>query len=134
MINLLDLTCPMKESTNVIYALHLTELMARDSPVFIAHHKHETNATVDAISPPKLMHEDICTMALDNVLDRAPCSIGILINRGERQKSMKLSSYSVGILFLGGKDDREALILAKRMAQDPRVKLTNKYRIADERL
>ncbi|PPR96905.1 hypothetical protein GOBAR_AA23786 [Gossypium barbadense] len=91
MIDLLDLTCPMKESPNVIYALHLIELMARDSPVFIAHHKHETNTTVGgsfedilafyqyeqnnwglvtvnaftAISPPKLMHEDICTMALD---------------------------------------------------------------------
>ncbi|MBA0644890.1 hypothetical protein Goklo_013059 [Gossypium klotzschianum] len=59
-----------------------------------------------------------------SVLDRAPCSIGILIDRGERQKLMKLSSTFVGILFLGGKDDWEALMLAKRMAQDPRVKLT----------
>ncbi|TYI12713.1 hypothetical protein ES332_A08G007000v1 [Gossypium tomentosum] len=168
MIDLLDLTCPMKESPNVIYALHLIELMARDSPVFIAHHKHETNTTsannwglvtvnaFTAISPPKLMHEDICTMALDkqtsfiilpfhrkwsvngsveaennvvrnvncSVLDQSPCSVGILIDRGGRRIPMKSSSYSVGILFLGGKDDREALTLAKRMARDPRVKLT----------
>ncbi|MFQ6625245.1 hypothetical protein Gotur_006024, partial [Gossypium turneri] len=39
-----------------------------------------------------------------SVLDRSPCSVGILIDRG--------------------KDDREALTLAKRMARDPRVKLT----------
>ncbi|MFQ6625247.1 hypothetical protein Gotur_004614 [Gossypium turneri] len=133
MINLLDLICPMKESPNVIYALHLIELMARDSLVFIAHHKHETNATVGS------SFEDILTfyqyeqnnwglvteMVVNgsvkeennvarnvncSVLDRAPFSIGILIDRG--------------------KDDREAVMLAKRMAQDPRVKLTVIWLIA----
>ncbi|XP_040955133.1 cation/H(+) antiporter 4 [Gossypium hirsutum] len=185
MINLLDLTCPTRESPNVVYVLHLIELMARNSPVFIAHHNHESSTTTTksfekiipfyryegnnwglvtvnaftVITPRKLMHEDICTMALDKqtsfiilpfhrkwsidgsleeennvvrnlnctVLDQAPCSVGILIDRGRRQKPMKPSSpssCSIGMLFLGGKDDREALMLAKRMARGPRVKLT----------
>ncbi|XP_052490357.1 cation/H(+) antiporter 4 [Gossypium raimondii] len=185
MINLLDLTYPTRESPNVVYVLHLIELMARNSPVFIAHHNHESSTattksfekiipfyryegnnwglvTVNAftvITPRKLMHEDICMMALDKqtsfiilpfhrkwsidgsleeennvvrnlnctVLDQAPCSVGILIDRGRRQKPMKPSSpssCSIGMLFLGGKDDREALMLAKRMARGPRVKLT----------
>ncbi|MBA0795157.1 hypothetical protein Gohar_006057 [Gossypium harknessii] len=68
-----------------------------------------------------------------NILDQAPCSIGILIDRGRIQKSMKpssSSSFSIGMLFLGGNDDREALMLAKRMARDPRVKLTVIHLIA----
>ncbi|KAG4132132.1 hypothetical protein ERO13_D08G013450v2 [Gossypium hirsutum] len=191
MIYLLDLSCPTKESPNLVYVLHLIELRGRNSPVFIAHHNRETSTaassffeniipfyeyegnnwdlvTVNAfttITPLKLMHDDICTMALDkktsfiilpfhrkwsidgsleeennmvknlncNILDQAPCSIGILIDRGRIQKSMKpssSSSFSIGMLFLGGNDDREALVLAKRMARDPRVKLTVIHLIA----
>ncbi|MBA0853382.1 hypothetical protein Goshw_016637, partial [Gossypium schwendimanii] len=192
MIYLLDHSCPTKESPNVIYVLHLIELKGRNSPVFIAHHNQETSTaassffeniipfyeyegnnwdsvTVNAfttITPLKLMHDDICAMALDkqtsfiilpfhrkwsidgsleeennmvknlncNILDQAPCSIGILIDRGRIQKLMKpsssSSSFSIGMLFLGGNDDREALTLAKRMARDPRVKLTVIHLIA----
>ncbi|MBA0708361.1 hypothetical protein Golax_023492 [Gossypium laxum] len=191
MIYLLDHSFPTKESPNVVYVLHLIELRGRNSPVFIAHHNQETSTaassffeniipfyeyegnnwdsvTVNAfttITPLKLMHDDICTMALDkqtsfiilpfhrkwsidgsleeennmvknlncNILDQAPCSIGILIDRGRIQKLMKpssSSSFSIGMLFLGGNDDREALTLAKRMARDPRVKLTVIHLIA----
>ncbi|GMI74338.1 cation/H+ exchanger 4 [Hibiscus trionum] len=186
LIDVLDITCPTKESPNVVHALHLIELAGRDSPVFIAHHEnraadsfenivafnhYEQNnqglVTVNAftaISPPKLMHEDICNMVLNkqisfillpfhkkwsidgsieaentvirnlncNILDRAPCSIGILVDRRREPSLRRSSSYSIGMLFLGGKDDREALTLAKRMARDPRVKLTVIHFIADE--
>ncbi|TYJ20613.1 hypothetical protein E1A91_A08G007100v1 [Gossypium mustelinum] len=193
-IELLDLTCPTKESPQVVFALHIVELKGRDSPVFIAHQKNENSAlsslenifaynqyeqnnwdsvtvyAFTAISPPKLMHEDICTMALNkqtsfiilpfhrkfstdgsvenensmmrnvncSVLDRAPCSVGILIDRGvddRGKKTLKTSSRmptcSIGMLFIGGKDDREALTLAKRMARDPQVNLTVIRLIAD---
>ncbi|KAL1155207.1 hypothetical protein V6Z11_A08G008600, partial [Gossypium hirsutum] len=191
MICLLDLTCSTNESPNAVYVIHLIELRGRNSPVFIAHHNQETSTatssffeniipfyeyegnnwdlvTVKAftiITPPKLMHDDICTMALDkqtsfiilpfhrkwsidgsleeennvvrnlncNVLDQAPCSVGILIDCGRIQKLLKQSSsssFSIGMLFLGGKDDREALTLARRMARDPRVKLTVIHLIA----
>ncbi|GMI94768.1 cation/H+ exchanger 4 [Hibiscus trionum] len=176
LIDVLDITCPTKESPNIVYALHLIELVGRDSPVFIDHNENQSMGsfkniidfnryeqnnqglvrvnTFTAISPHKLMHEDIYSVALDkktsfvflpfhrkwsldgsvevennvirnlncNVLDRPPCSVGILVDR--RSKPLKSSSYSIGMLFLGGKDDREALTLAKRMARDPRVKLT----------
>ncbi|XP_039035947.1 cation/H(+) antiporter 3-like [Hibiscus syriacus] len=178
LIDVLDITYPTKESPNFVYALHLIQLTGRASPVFIAHHE---NPTVDsfenivafnhyqqnnwglvkvnaftAISPPKLMHEDIFNMVLENhisfilvpfhrkwciegyfeaennvirnlnrnVLDQVPCSIGILVDRRRKLSSSRLSSYFVGMLFIGGKDDREALTLANRMARHPRVKLT----------
>ncbi|OMO90396.1 Cation/H+ exchanger [Corchorus olitorius] len=188
LIGFLNATCPTEESPNVVYVLHLIELMARASPVFITHQKqgnttdgtsyenfilafnqYEKNncgmVTVNAftaISPSQLMHEDICTMALDkqtsfillpfhrkwaidgsiesehsnirrlncSVLETAPCSIGILVDRAVNASTMMLSkaasrsSYCVCIIFIGGKDDREALTLAKRMSQDPRVSLT----------
>ncbi|KAJ8540539.1 hypothetical protein K7X08_034006 [Anisodus acutangulus] len=74
------------------------------------------------ISPRNLMHEDICTLALDvlasvevedhilrtlnsSVLDRVPCSVGILIDRGQLRRSNSVHSsenvYYVAILFLG---------------------------------
>ncbi|MBA0762307.1 hypothetical protein Gotri_011941 [Gossypium trilobum] len=81
------------------------------------HRKWSVNGSVEA-------ENNVVRNVNCSVLDRSPCSVGILIDRGGRRKPMKSSSYSVGILFLGGKDDREALTLAKRMARDPRVKLT----------
>ncbi|KAL4385683.1 hypothetical protein GQ457_15G028140 [Hibiscus cannabinus] len=180
LIDLLDITCPTKDSPNVVYALHLIELVGRDTPVFIAHQKnrnrvassfqyvldfnqyeenHWGSVTVNAftaISPYKLMHEDVCTLALDKqtslillpfhkkwsidgsveventairnmnctVMDLAPCSAGILVDRRRKLLTPSTSPYSVGMIFLGGKDDREALTLGKRIARDPRVKLT----------
>ncbi|XP_052873894.1 cation/H(+) antiporter 15-like [Gossypium arboreum] len=144
MICLLDLTCSTNESPNAVYVIHLIELRGRNSPVFIAHHNQETSTatssffeniisfyeyegnnwdlvTVKAftiITPPKLMHDDICTMALDKQT----------IQKLLKQSSS--SSFSIGMLFLGGKDDREALTLARRMARDPRVKLTVIHLIA----
>ncbi|PPR89892.1 hypothetical protein GOBAR_AA30797 [Gossypium barbadense] len=110
MIDLLDLTCPMKESPNVIYALHLIELMARDSLVFIAHHKHETNTTIDSsfedilakwsVNGSVEAENNMVRNVNCSVLDRAPCSVGIFIDRGGR------------------------------MALDPQVKLTVIHRIA----
>ncbi|KAE8660372.1 hypothetical protein F3Y22_tig00116954pilonHSYRG00254 [Hibiscus syriacus] len=195
LIDVLDITCPTKDSHNVVYALHLVELAGRDTPVFITHKKNEnvvgrsfehilafrqyeenngglvTVEAFTAISPPKLMYEDICNTALTkqtsfillpfhrkwaidgtievesnairylncSVLDRAPCSVGILITRGvldRRRKSLKVSSrtssYSIGMIFIGGKDDREALTLAQRMTRDPRVKL-KKFQTEDRR-
>ncbi|KAE8660374.1 hypothetical protein F3Y22_tig00116954pilonHSYRG00256 [Hibiscus syriacus] len=178
LIDVLEITCPTKQSPNFVYALHLIQLAGRDSPVFIAHHENGAVGSFEhivafnhyeqnnwglvkvnaytAISPPKLMHEDICNLVLDkqisfillpfhikwciegsveaensvirnlnrNVLDRAPCSIGILVDRRRKPSLSRSSFYSICMLFMGGKDDREGLTLAKRMARDPRVKLT----------
>ncbi|ESQ42253.1 hypothetical protein EUTSA_v10015722mg [Eutrema salsugineum] len=59
------------------------------------------------------------------LLDRAPCSIGVLNDRGYRKNKKRSNGIvNVGVIFIGGKDDREALSLAKWMRQNPRVRLT----------
>ncbi|KAF8400008.1 hypothetical protein HHK36_015881 [Tetracentron sinense] len=107
-----------------------------------------------AISPYVSMHDDVCTLALDrrtsiiivpfhkqysssisgfkimnkNVLQNAPCSVAILVDRGPSVPSRSLlacwRSYPIAVFFLGGPDDREALALGARMAGNPRVYLT----------
>lgn len=63
-----------------------------------------------------------------NVLEKAPCSVGVLIDRGNQKKFwcgyMNESTYHVAVLFFGGADDREALAYAKRMLDQPNVNIT----------
>ncbi|KAM7262551.1 hypothetical protein ACFE04_000234 [Oxalis oulophora] len=64
------------------------------------------------------------------VLDRAPCSVGILVDHGYKRRSTSMeyseepTKQNVAMIFLGGNDDREALVLAMRMAEDHNIKLT----------
>ncbi|KAL2316904.1 hypothetical protein Fmac_030780 [Flemingia macrophylla] len=50
------------------------------------------------------------------VLERAPCSVGILVNR--TSASSNVCMKQIAMIFLGGADDREALCLAKRVIKD----------------
>ncbi|XP_058075784.1 cation/H(+) antiporter 15-like [Magnolia sinica] len=62
-----------------------------------------------------------------NVLANAPCSVGILVDRGLGGATHVPASHvqhHVGVLFFGGPDDREALAYAWRMAEHPGVTLT----------
>ncbi|KAK7267620.1 hypothetical protein RIF29_20298 [Crotalaria pallida] len=56
------------------------------------------------------------------VLEKAPCSIGILLNRGPFGFSSS-SEFTVAMIFIGGPDDREALCLAKRSAKESNCRL-----------
>ncbi|BFG20252.1 hypothetical protein CerSpe_065260 [Prunus speciosa] len=62
------------------------------------------------------------------VLKNAPCSVGILVDRGlgliEKLPRACDHSVSVAVIFIGGKDDREALAYAGRVARHSGVKLT----------
>ncbi|XP_061346822.1 cation/H(+) antiporter 15-like [Gastrolobium bilobum] len=62
-----------------------------------------------------------------NVLAKAPCSVGILVDRGlngsNRIAADQLSNH-VAVLFFGGPDDREALSYGWRMSEHPGVTLT----------
>ncbi|CBI26043.3 unnamed protein product, partial [Vitis vinifera] len=61
------------------------------------------------------------------VIRHAPCSVGILVDRGlggTSQVSASHVSYSIAIPFFGGRDDREALAYGVRMAEHPGIKLT----------
>lgn len=61
------------------------------------------------------------------MLRHAPCSVGILVDRGfgllEKISGSHLS-LNVAVIFIGGKDDREALAYAGRVARHPGVRLT----------
>ncbi|THU58113.1 hypothetical protein C4D60_Mb03t10760 [Musa balbisiana] len=57
-----------------------------------------------------------------NVLQYAPCSIGILVDNGFPGRWSVL--HRVAVYFLGGADDREALACAMRMAKNAAVGLT----------
>ncbi|VFQ71784.1 unnamed protein product [Cuscuta campestris] len=69
-----------------------------------------------------------------HVLESAPCSVGILADRGNTKNNKRLgfpvegtptpSLYRVSMLFFGGADDREALAYARRISGDPNVMLT----------
>lgn len=109
------------------------------------------------ISPFKYMHQPICRLAetmripliivpffkndevhsLDgtfrifntNIQTFAKCTVGILVDRGLRNRmSLTCFSYNVAIIFLGGADDREALAFAARMSTHPNIAITV-YRI-----
>ncbi|KAM7258413.1 hypothetical protein ACFE04_014154 [Oxalis oulophora] len=59
-----------------------------------------------------------------NILRMAPCSIGILIDRGTLKGYKTTTLYDIVIVFVGGPDDREALAYAMRMGDHPNVALT----------
>ncbi|XP_010418828.1 PREDICTED: cation/H(+) antiporter 8-like [Camelina sativa] len=60
-----------------------------------------------------------------NVLKQAPCSVGILVERHPvNKKQDEQQSVKVCVVFVGGRDDREALAFAKRMARQENVTLT----------
>ncbi|KAK7372189.1 hypothetical protein VNO80_05560 [Phaseolus coccineus] len=61
------------------------------------------------------------------LLKTAPCSVGILVERGNLVWNNPLYGvffYSVGVVFIEGSDDREALTYAMRMADHPNVRVT----------
>ncbi|XVE78925.1 hypothetical protein DITRI_Ditri14bG0017200 [Diplodiscus trichospermus] len=62
-----------------------------------------------------------------NLLANAPCSVGILVDRG-LSGSTRLAanevSHQVAVLFFGGPDDREALAYGWRMCEHPGTSLT----------
>ncbi|XP_075486158.1 cation/H(+) antiporter 28-like [Primulina tabacum] len=60
------------------------------------------------------------------ILRHAPCSIGILVDRGLGSTIISRTSICLhaAVIFIGGKDDREALVYAGRVARHPGVKLT----------
>lgn len=61
------------------------------------------------------------------VLSHAPCSVGILVDRGlggTSQVQASDVSYNVVVAFFGGRDDREALAYGMRLAEHPGILLT----------
>ncbi|XVF22913.1 hypothetical protein REPUB_Repub12eG0211800 [Reevesia pubescens] len=64
-----------------------------------------------------------------NLLETAPCSVGLLVDRGltltiSRESQNGRPECRIAMLFIEGPDDREALAYAWRMAGTPRLILT----------
>ncbi|KAH0934998.1 hypothetical protein HID58_012115 [Brassica napus] len=78
-----------------------------------------------ALSTFMTMAHDICGLA--DELMNAPCSIGILVDRsfGQTEEAWRPgASMDIAIIFIGGRDDREALAFAAQVARHPAVKLS----------
>jgi Kef-type K+ transport system membrane component KefB len=60
------------------------------------------------------------------VLHHAPCSVAILVDRGlggSAQVAASDVSYTIAVIFFGGRDDREALAYGMRMVEHPGIAL-----------
>ncbi|CAL4901343.1 unnamed protein product [Urochloa decumbens] len=61
----------------------------------------------------------------ESILASAPCSVGILVDRGLSAAAARMAAvHHVALLFFGGPDDREGLAYAWRMVEHPGVCLT----------
>ncbi|XP_055832395.1 cation/H(+) antiporter 15-like isoform X1 [Solanum dulcamara] len=187
-INLLEALHPSNQSHMDVAMLHLIEMVGRAHPLLINHklplmmkHTNEASASkriinafkvfehnfretvtmhpFTAISPYVMMHDEVCTMALerraslvmipfhkrlttsskraskvgiktmnDKILQTAPCSVAVIVDRSLVNTSRPIldawSLYRVGVFFLGGPDDREALALGERMVGKQNISLT----------
>ncbi|KAL3517999.1 hypothetical protein ACH5RR_020588 [Cinchona calisaya] len=63
-----------------------------------------------------------------NVIEKSPCSVGILVDRGHIAGNLSIlpgnAMFHITLLFLGGADDREALAYGSRMVGHPHINLT----------
>ena len=186
--NLLEVSNPTKESPIFVSVLQLVEITRKAASILVKHDRQHISLVSNlycsgyignafdhyesynegsvmiqnfkAIAPCASMHDDICTLAVDqktsiiivpyhktwtidgtakantpfirtinkNLLKKAPCSIGVLVDRGQIGGNPSVlngnSPYRIAMLFLGGADDREALVYSIRMAGHPNVSLS----------
>ncbi|MCE0482493.1 hypothetical protein HAX54_041303 [Datura stramonium] len=93
--------------------------------VIIPFHKHwATDGTVVANFPA-------IRMVNQQVLHKAPCSVGILVDRGQLADNTQIlfghSIFRVTMLYLGGLDDDEALTYCCRMLGHPHISVNLVY-------
>lgn len=83
------------------------------SLILLPFHKHAS--AEGALEEPNPAFKEIN----QNVMQHAPCSVGILVDRGHG--SLSKTNLRLAVLFIGGPDDREALAIAWRMAKHPGI-------------
>jgi hypothetical protein len=89
--------------------------------IILPFHKQQTvDGGMEATNPA-------IRMVNQNVLASAPCSVGILVDRGlsgSTRLASNQAAHHVAVLYFGGPDDREALSYAWRMSEHPTINLT----------
>ncbi|KAE8713986.1 hypothetical protein F3Y22_tig00110202pilonHSYRG00105 [Hibiscus syriacus] len=134
-IHILNASCPTRNSPIALHVLHLIKLSGRATPLFISHEKN-WNTDSDGLYSENVVltfnqfERDNWGTVLVKAFTASPCSVGILVE-GQRhlnyhtQSSLEnSSSYTIAMIFLGGKDDREALALGRRISQDKSIRPT----------
>ncbi|CAA3026874.1 cation H(+) antiporter 15-like [Olea europaea subsp. europaea] len=88
----------------------------RSAFIIIPFHKQQTlDGEMEDINPA-------IRSVNEGVLENAPCSVGILIDRGLQESNDH--ARNIAMLYFGGPDDREALSYAWRMAENSNITLT----------
>lgn len=97
--------------------------------IIIPFHKQQTvDGGMEATNPA-------FRMINQNVLANAPCSVGILVDRGlngSTRLAANQVTHHIAVIFFGGPDDREALTYAWRMSDHPGTSLTVLRFISDD--
>ncbi|PNY08301.1 cation H(+) antiporter 15-like protein [Trifolium pratense] len=79
---------------------------------------HKQLSSGGALETTNIAYKDINL----NVMQSAPCSVGIFVDRG--LGSLSKMNFCINMIFVGGPDDREALAVAWRMVGHPRIQLS----------
>ncbi|WCJ21279.1 Cation/hydrogen exchanger family protein [Euphorbia peplus] len=109
--------CSMNEDISILAFNHTASII-----ILPFHRKWSIHGKIEA--------EDKNIRAINlKILEKAPCSVSIFFDRGKLGRRTKVSSsvgspLSICVIFLGGKDDWEALSLAKRTVRDTSSRLT----------
>lgn len=86
------------------------------------------NVSLGSVAGSDMVQNNVKSLNF-TVLDHAPCSVAVLVDKGNfkppnSRMSVANMKYHFAMLFLGGADAREALSCADRMAGNPNVSLT----------
>ncbi|KAG4989845.1 hypothetical protein JHK84_032396 [Glycine max] len=152
MIALIEACNPTTQSPLYVYVVHLIELVGKSTPILLPMNKNNrkslsvdypnTNHILRAfenysnnssgpltvhsyvnVAPYRSMHGNHVANTIRNLNTKG--TLGILVDRYSvlSWSSSKLS-FDVGIFFIGGKDDREALALGIQMLERPNTRVT----------
>ncbi|XWS53394.1 hypothetical protein CRYUN_Cryun11dG0153800 [Craigia yunnanensis] len=117
-VNLFTAVSPYVTMHDEICGLALEK---RVSLVIVPFHKQwSSNAEMEELPTP-------IRSVNQQILRNAPCSVGILVDRGTLTGTSSMSSkslYSIGMIFVEGPDDREALAFVMRMGEHPNIRIT----------
>ncbi|EPS67703.1 hypothetical protein M569_07070, partial [Genlisea aurea] len=92
----------------------------------------ERRATLIVVPFRRRTSEQTTRMDIDKILQLAPCTVGIIVDRGATQhgggafgiESINEPLESIAVFFIGGCDDREALAIGARMVGRRNILLT----------
>ncbi|KAF5744467.1 cation/H(+) antiporter 15-like [Tripterygium wilfordii] len=115
MVNLFTAVSPYATMHDEICTLALEK---RVSMVILPFHKQWSLHGTEEFANQRIVNR--------NIIRKAPCSIGIFVDKRTLGvvTSVCRNFYNIGLIFIGGSDDREALALATRMSNHPDVAVT----------